>query len=187
MVLYDINSNDEFKEIAIVDEDESATRFHYYNGKSIVQMGTVPGTDESIKINGSGQILTEKKGSILGLEDWNYQIQYNLTEKRALIKDPSMKYYDMNYEVVLKEDLDIYASPTDNSKVFSLKKDDIVKLTRSDDMQWCEVKTSSGKKGWFKVENNIKINEKYASDFFDGIGICIHGYQAKDFVKNKNK
>jgi hypothetical protein len=171
VILYDINSNDEFKEIAIVDEEANKTHFHYYDGKNIIHMGIIPGNYDFIKVNGNGQILTEKQGSILGLNDWTYQLQCILTDKRALIKNPKLKYYDMNYEVVVKEDIKLFTHPNDTSKLITLKKDEVVKLTKSDDNQWCEIENSKGEYGWLKVENNIKIDEKYVSDYFDGITI----------------
>lgn len=168
MILYDININDEFKEIAIVDKVDNVTRFHYYDGNNIIHMGTIPGTNESIKINGTGQILTKKKGTILGLNNWNYQIEYILTEKRALTKNPVVKYYEMDYEVILKEDITLYESPINNSKLTTLKKGELIYLTRSDDIEWCEIKTSNNLKGWLKIENTTQINKKLVSDVFEG-------------------
>jgi hypothetical protein len=166
----DIDTTDAYEELAVPESGQSgdfATQFYYFTGDSIIFMGTLPGTYD-LKVNGSGQIQTMRRGSIL--HTWFYPASYTLTDSHHL-EFVRQDLYIMNQPVTLRSDLALQKSPTDSALAVVLHPGQKGTIVGSDDRRWCLFETEDGIKGWFAVERFSRIvgTHKRASDVFDGL------------------
>lgn len=160
MFIYDIDSTDNYTEIAIVDETAKntySTSFYRYDGNKISCIGTVSGCDDSIKIIGNGKVVTSEPSHIL--PGWVYGVTYNL-KGNVLVKYVPDSLYDINSKVTLKENLTVQKSQSDSKVTFVIKKDEEVTLLKSDDLEWISVENSKGDIGWIKFTEPNKLNGK---------------------------
>lgn len=176
--IVDIDTKDKIQEISISESgssDDYATAFYYYNGKKIVFMGKVQGSDSmnndilgSIKINGKGTVIARTRGQIL--HTWFYDDPYKLTKSHTLARVPQ-DLYQMNAQVKVIKPLALQKSRTNSETAVTLQTGETVIILASDDKQWCLVQNSKGAKGWFAVEDfdKIKGTNLRASEVFEGL------------------
>jgi hypothetical protein len=172
MFLYDLNTNDNYLEIAVVDEgtnNDPETDFYYYDGSTIIYIGKIPGDNESIKVTGNSTLSTLKKSNLLS--DFYYKVTYNLTDTRALVSKKT-KSYEINTQVKLKESLIAQIDKSDEKNTLTLNKGEIITLLSSDDTNWCYVSNSEGKCAWLKINSENTINEKKISDIFENLKVA---------------
>ena len=95
--LVDIDTKDKYKEIAIasagegdgddenVDTENYITRFYYYDGKEITDMGSIGGllSYGRIKIDGTGKLIGRERAAILG--DWFIYKEYRLDRNHKIV------------------------------------------------------------------------------------------------------
>ena len=161
--IYDIDNSDKFKEIAITEvgpSDDYATAFYAYDGKNIIFVGKIAGSDYSIKVDGSGTLITEERGRVL--HTWFYDAYYKLDGNHVLYNVPQ-ELYTMNTKVTLMKEITLQKSRTDKSVSAVLKVGEKAVITVTDNVKWCKLETASGKSGWFSVEGI------YGGEFFEGL------------------
>jgi hypothetical protein len=161
MFIYDINIDDEYTEIAIIDEkskDSYITNFYRYNGDEVLKLGSVIGGDEDIKITGNCKIVTRENSKILA--GWEYSVIYYLKDLKIEKYEPENLYL-INSKATLKEDLTLQYSTEDEENTFTILKDEEITLLESDDIEWISIKNSTGDTGWLKFsEPNKLVNGK---------------------------
>lgn len=171
MFLYDIDKNDKFLEVAVVDETaegkEKYTSFYSYNGSSIKFIGKIPGADDYIKIRGNGKLETKENSKVLfGL---THNVLYNLNLQSAqLIRKPTT-FYKINSKVKLKENIIIQATRLNQNNPIELKKGEVVTLVESDDLEWVSIAYAEKEIGWLKFEEANKINQKDSQDVLEKV------------------
>lgn len=179
--LADIDKNDKFIEMAVSsigDSDFAQTSFFRYDGKSIIQLGTMDGfygeyrsdsyfSTGDVVVNGSGVVRTQTRGDIL--HTWYYNDEF-IVEDNALER-VSKDLYLMNQKVTVIEEITLKKSRTDASLGITLKVGEIVTIKETDNKKWCSVVNSKGETGWFEVYDfsMIKGTKKGAAGFFDGL------------------
>ncbi|MEI6488944.1 MAG: SH3 domain-containing protein [Bacteroidota bacterium] len=172
--IIDIDTKDNFKEIAIYEEGPSsdeATTLYYFNGKQIILMGKVGnyiGKEEWNKVKGDGIITATARGQIL--QTWAYPDDYKLNSKHLLENIPK-DLYPMNSFVTVKKEITLQKSRTDATKSITLKVGEKITIASSDNYRWCLVKNSKDELGWFEVANYDKIVELgiEAREVFEGL------------------
>lgn len=174
MFVCDIDSRDDYKEIAITESGPSsddATYFYYYDGSSINFMGRTQGSHYVLKITGSGVFTTKTRGAIL--QTWFYTDHYRLSSSHELEIVPR-ELYKMNSQVIVKKQLKLQKSRTDQETAVVLEPDEEVTLTACDNKEWCEVKNAKGIKGWFAVDDyyTMRGTDFNASDYFEGLSFA---------------
>lgn len=168
MFLYDIDSNDKFREVAVVDEKSKGncvTSFYDYDGLMVKLIGTIPGSYNSIKITGNGKLKTAENSKIL--LGWTNTLLYYLVDSKLEYKPSSL--YEINSKVKMKENVVIQTTKLSLYNTFELKKGEEVTLMNSDNVEWISIKNSEGKIGWLKLKEANKINGKDIKDIFIGI------------------
>lgn len=166
--IVDIDSTDSIKEIAISESgpsDDLATHLYYYDGRSIISMGTVGGIPRA---DGSGILRASTRGKIL--HTWFHSASYKLSNNHAL-EYIDMDLYAMNWTVTLKDTLALRESRKDSEIIVRLLPGEKVTILSSDDKEWCLVENSKGIKGWFAVDGYDKIRgtNKTARELFEGL------------------
>ncbi len=166
----DIDTKDNIKEIAVPESGPSGdykTAFYYYDGKHIVEMGKVQGSD-AVKIDGSGTIVARTRGLVL--HTWFYDDPYKLT-KLHLLKRVPKDLYEMNCKVKVKRPLALKKSRSSSKIAITLQLGEEVTIFSSDDKEWCLVENKEGVQGWFAIDgfDQIRGANLSASEFFDGL------------------
>lgn len=160
--LADINTKDKYKELAVVDagpSDDYETYFYYYNGSRLVYMGKTPGGAYCMKINGSGNFITNSRGDVL--QTWFYCDEFKLNSSHMVVNVPH-KYYRMNTPVKMLKKLRLQKSPTDSSTATYVYSGEKVIIWETDDKKWCSIIGEKGQKGWFSVDS-------VSADYFEGL------------------
>jgi hypothetical protein len=168
--IVDIDTTDKLKEIAIPESgpsDDYVTSLYYYDGSSLVFMGSFPGTYD-FKVDGSGEVRTVRRGSIL--HTWSYPARYRLAAGHKLVPVEE-QFYPMNCHATVLTQLALQASPTDSRIAYILRRGQRVNILGSDDRKWCLVETEDGVRGWFAVEDYSLVvgTGKQAHEVFDGL------------------
>lgn len=181
--IVDINTNDNYKEIAISEYGPSsdyATTFYYYDNEMLFPMGKIEGfygpaysygediNWNQVKIDGNGKIITQSRGQIL--QTWFYQDEYKLSNEHMLVNVPK-DLYEMSTEVEVVEEFTLQKSRIDYTDAITLKKGEKVTIVASDNKEWCLVENSQGETGWFAVDNFdiVRGLNKRASEVFIGL------------------
>jgi len=170
MFIYDINIDDEYTEIAIIDEkskDSYSTNFYRYNGDEVIKLGSVIGGDEEIKITGNCKIVTRENSKIL--TGWEYSVIYYLKDLKIEKYEPE-NLYEINSKAILKEDLILQYLRTDEENIFTIPTGEEITLLESDDIEWISIKNSNGDTGWLKFsEPNKLVNGKDVFEIMSSI------------------
>jgi hypothetical protein len=169
--IIDIDITDKIKEIAISESGPSSdekTAFYLYDGKELMFMGKVQGSNDSIKILGDGKVIAKTRGQIL--QTWFYEDPYKLSELHRLERIPQ-ELYKMNSNVRVQKQLELLKSRTSSEITAVLQKDEDVIILSSDDKNWCLVENSKGEKGWFAIDNfdQIRGTNWRAQEVFEGL------------------
>lgn len=171
MYVCDIDSSDKYKEIAITESGPSgdyATYFYFYDGENLNLMGTIQGTETCINMTGSGSFTTNTRGEII--QTWYFTDVYKLSSDHKLENVPQDSY-DMNILVTVVKAMKLQMSRTDATVSLELQPGQIINMAECDNKNWCLIKTSDGKEGWFETEgfDTIKGTQLHVSDCFSGL------------------
>ncbi len=172
--LVDLDETDDIKEIAVGNYGPSSdysTDFYYYDGKTILPMGTIFGLPEEMTFDHQGALVTEMRGTIL--HTWFYADVYKLNEQHQLVHE-EQDLYEMNTAVTLKVPLTLQKSSTDSSTVFTLEVGDSATIVSCDDETWCLLQNKAGDEGWFAVEDydHIVGTGLTSGDVFEGLNFA---------------
>lgn len=168
MYLYDIDVDDKLFEVAIVDDIGSnnyVTNFYHYDGVKISSVGNVSGSYDSIKVTGNSKLETRIPSKLL--PDIKHTELYRL--KNSKLVPEAVELYDLNVKVILNENITVQILKSNQDKTFELKKGEIVTLEKSDENQWISITNSEGKKGWLKMKEPNKINDKTVNEIFSAV------------------
>lgn len=163
----DIDASDSRKEIVISDlgpSDDYISTFYSYSGNKIARMGQVGGlVDYGIHLDGTGQFSAQTRGSIL--HTWFFDKHYELTATHQ-IKELKEDTYLTDSVVFVKKPLQLFDEKNISKPLFSLSEGTVITIVGTDNSQWCEVETTSGKRGWFAlkdfstlVHENVPVQE----------------------------
>lgn len=180
--IVDIDYRDDIKEIAISEygpSNDEATRFYYYTGEKIINIGYISGFygpmhqygDAAVgdmKIEGLGKLITKTRGAIL--HTWYYEDEY-LFSKHHYLLNKKKPLYEMNAKVKVLKALPLQKSQEDESEDFLLMPNDEVVIAYTDNTQWCMVITEDGQEGWFAVDgfDTIRSLNVSAAEVFSGL------------------
>lgn len=180
--IVDIDYRDDIKEIAISEygpSNDEATRFYYYTGEKIINIGYISGFygpmhqygDAAVgdmKIEGLGKLITKTRGSIL--HTWYYEDEYMFSKHHYLL-NKRKPLYEMNAKVKVLKALPLQKSQEDESEDFLLMPNDEVVIAYTDNTQWCMVITEDGQEGWFAVDgfDTIRSLNVSAAEVFSGL------------------
>lgn len=174
--IVDVDSKDGFKELACLSEDlfnssYNTTRFYYYNGSKIADMGGVGGElGYGVEVDGSGEVKAEK---ISGkLQNINFKTKLRLNENRTFV-EVQEEFYRLESEVYVKalKKLILKKSPDDHTLSYMLQPGQEVAIVYGNEDGWFAVKNESGRIGWFKVNSYDTIEgvEESAQLYFEGL------------------
>lgn len=151
----------------LVPSDDYKTAFYFYDGKYIVKMGKVQGSD-TVKVDGSGTIIARTRGLIL--HTWFYDDPYELTKSHQLKRVPQ-DLYEMHCIVKVRRPLALKKSRSGFPIAVTLQPGEEATILSSDDREWCLVESKDGARGWFAIEgfDQIRGYNLGASEFFDGL------------------
>ena len=180
--IVDIDYKDGIKEIAISEygpSNDEATRFYYYNGEKIINIGYISGfygpmhqygegMVGDMKIEGMGKVITKTRGEIL--HTWFYEDEYGLSKHHYLL-NKKKTLYEMDAKVTVLKEIELQKSPEDETKVLKLLPDEEVIISYTDNHEWCMVQTTDGQEGWFAVDGFDTIRELNlpATEVFSGL------------------
>ncbi|HKM00098.1 MAG TPA: SH3 domain-containing protein [Mobilitalea sp.] len=164
--ILDIDISDSYREIAILDEGPSSdpeTHFFRYTGNELIYYGVITDFPENstFRMGGDGKILARKRLNIL--QTWWADATWKLNEEEVLEEQMSEFYYPYQYEAGdntinhAKEDLKLFQVPDRKSASVTIKKGEVIKLTSTDNLNWIEITSESGTKGWFYFQEGYKV------------------------------
>lgn len=166
MFIYDIDENDKYTEIAVLDEvakETYKTNFYRYDKGSILYMGSVSGDQEDIKVTGQGKIITKETSKIL--TDFEYIVFYYL--KGNQIKKYDVETFcEINVKIMLKEKITVLSTKKENSVSFEIDQGEKIDLLKSDELEWVFLQSSNGREGWIKLTKPNILNGKNILDVF---------------------
>lgn len=172
-VIVDIDKRDSYKEIILSSNgpsDDQNSTIYYYDGKYIKQViKDIGGTIKKINIDGSGIVNAVERGSIL--QTWWFPVQHKLSPKHTLIK-VSKSIYPTDYEVFIQQSIKVFIKKNSKSNSFALSEGEIVKIIGTDNKKWCLIETSTGKKGWFFINDDTTIGNEKLVDQVVFLGLC---------------
>lgn len=150
----DINKTDKFKEIIISDygpSDDYLSVYYYFDGKDIIKMGETEGLFEyGIDIDGSGKFSAMARADIL--QTWFFDRYYKLSEEHK-INEIHQDIYSTNYDVFIKQPIKLLKKIDDKNDYFILNEGQKARIVGTDNKEWCLIETSTGKRGWFAIDN----------------------------------
>ena len=146
--------------------DDYYTTFYYYDGSNIQLIDIINGSYFNFHIDGSGNLFTKSRASIL--QTWFYTDEYRLDESHKLINVPQ-NYYRMNTVVTAKKRLVLQKSITDTTNGLILEPGERAVILLTDNEKWCMVLNSKGETGWFWEEDYNIMGLDHSSDVFDGL------------------
>ncbi|MBN1294946.1 MAG: SH3 domain-containing protein [Candidatus Latescibacteria bacterium] len=173
--IVDIDSKDQYREIAISERgpsDDHATYYFRFIAGDLKMIGKVPTSPWFEQdVDGSGEIKTKNRGKIL--HTWFYpctfRYDYISNELREVRNGPII----MNTPVTLKVDLEVRQSPVRDGIAGVIKKGEKATILDTNDIVWCKIRSESGVEGYFSVGGG-KIIEKgmWGGDVFDGLSFA---------------
>lgn len=191
--LADIDKQDAYFDIVLQNQGEwvSDVSFFYYDGQKIIDRGSIRTTNDMIGaisppdslgdlvLDGQGGLVGKTRGDIL--HTWFFESAWQIAANGLIEVVPA--YYSMeDYTVTLKIDLPLLNSPESESASLVAKAGESASLVKSDNLAWVQLRTQSGKLGWFhltKGEGNdfidrIKIGQVnyFSSDVFEGLSFA---------------
>ena len=164
--ILDIDTSDSYREIAILDEGPSSdpkTHFFRYIGNKLIYCGVVTDFLEksTFRMGGDGKILARKRLNIL--QTWWGDATWKLNEEDVLEEQSKEFYYPYQYEAGYntinhaKEDIKLFQVPDRKSASVTIKKGEVIQLTATDNLNWIEITSESGTKGWFYLQHGYKV------------------------------
>lgn len=161
----DINTNDKQKELAFHDggpSSDNITSFYTWDGRQIVKIGVLPGNQESMKFPGNSIVTTHTRGSIL--DTWFFDDDYKLVNNSFMHLPKEL--YSRNSTNTVYVNLPLVRSPKDQAIVYTTTKNEVVTIVGCDNIAWCQINTSKGITGWFKMSqfNYIDSIGMHATD-----------------------
>jgi hypothetical protein len=193
--LVDLDVDDPYLDIAIQElgpsNDEFVT-FYYYNGKNMVKRGIIAGMlcecyllhfEEqpfgmgSIGLDGHGGIVARARGLVI--HTWFFEQPWKIGSS-GLLEEILQDYYSMHETpVTLLMNLPLYSSPGAGATSIVAKTGEKGILIKTDMHQWVQMRTQSGKLGWFQLDQSqnrefhdhilIKSESYDAGAVFDGL------------------
>lgn len=167
------------KEIVLrVDGPSSDPQGHFYTYKNngLEYLGSVPSDLDVKDFNGKGEISGLLRLDIL--QTWWAPAKWGFDKNGKIIKLAQNLYYPIQpeegYELVLKESLPVHEKLTDSSQP-TMMAPQKVKITITDNKQFCYIEAADGTKGWFAVDNFFELPElegKYATDVFENLSMA---------------
>lgn len=150
----DIDPSDGKKEIILSDlgpSDDYSSTFYSYDGKAIGRMGQTGGlADYGIVLDGKGRFLAMARGNIL--QTWFFNRSYELDSSHR-IKEVKKDIYPTDAPVFVKQPVQLFSERSLSKPAFKLSEGSSVRITATDDRQWCRIETENGKTGWFAVKD----------------------------------
>lgn len=170
--IVDLNAQDTLKEIAVMDEGPSSdytTTFYAYDGKNIIDYGTISGIYREMQFDGKGKVTTRTRAKIL--DTWFYYDDYVLSGHRLVHKPREFYERQGTTDITALVPLPLQRSPEDKTIVTTLKKGEAVRIVGCDDIAWCMAENSAGIRGWFAIQDFdlIKALSLHASEVFTGL------------------
>lgn len=162
-IVADTDVTDSQKEIVLrVDGPSSDPEGHFfmYNGERLEYLGSVPSNVEVDDFDGNGSISGDLRLNILQTwwapAKWEFDGNGNVVLKEQYIYYPYQP--EEGNEVVLLRDLPVHENLTD-SKQPTIVSPQKVRITKTDNKQFCYLEAEDGTKGWFMVNDFWKIGE----------------------------
>lgn len=175
-IIADTDERDTKKEIVLrVDgpSDDPEGIFFTYDGNKLVYCGSVPSYLDVEDFDGKGNISGTLRLDIL--QTWWAPAKWEFDDSGNVVLAEQDMYYpyqpDEEYSITLTKDLPVHEKLTD-SKQPTIIPPQKVKITRTDNKQFCYIEAEDGKKGWFFVEDFAKlpeVNGEYAYDVFENL------------------
>lgn len=163
--ILDIDISDPYREIAILDEgpsDDPVTHFFRYTDEELQYCGFVTDFPDNFHPQGDGAITAKKRLSIL--QTWWADATWKLNDNNVLEEQPSEIYYPYQYYSsdgsttnYTKNDLSLFQKPDQSSEAVIIKKGEAFHLTATDDLNWIEITSESGAKGWFFLHDGYEV------------------------------
>ncbi len=150
----DIDVSDSRKEVVISDlgpSDDYVSTFYSFDNNRITRMGQVGGlVDYGIFLDGSGRFSAQTRGSIL--QTWFFEKQYELTPVHQ-IKELKEDTYQTDCTIFVKRPVQVFSERSLSKPSFTLSEGTIITIIGTDNHAWCEIRTASGRQGWFAVKD----------------------------------
>lgn len=179
----DIDKNDSFKEIAVVEKDfgDSTLAIYRYTGKTLYLMGTVDSVgDIAVRTDSTpigddwGAVSINMDGSItanIGVQFVHTMLirrQFKLNSKMR-IEPVGTEFYTIGKysSFTVKNDLESSYSDEEHPNI-SLKPGYTGSIVKTDLKNWIYIETGSGDKGWIYVNEGL-VNGLSLSDYLDGL------------------
>lgn len=162
-IIADTDINDNQREIVIrVDGPSNDPEGHFFtfDGERLSYLGSVPSNLDVDDFDGNGNISGDLRLNIL--QTWWAPAKWELDENRNIVLKEQYVYFpyqpEEGNEIVLLRDLPVHENLNDSSqpKIVSPQK---VKITKTDNKQFCYLEAEDGTKGWFMVNDFWKIGE----------------------------
>lgn len=160
--IMDIDTSDACLEIAILDmgpSNDPVTQFFRYDGKDPVYCGYVTDFPDNptFSASGDGSITASRRLSIL--QTWWAPATWKLNAEGVLEEQISDIYYPYQYATDESNtnhalsDLELYQEPDKNSASVTVKKGEVIRLTATDNLNWVQITSDDGTKGWFYLHD----------------------------------
>ena len=164
---YDINENDEYVEIAILDEsitDETKTHFFRYADEKLNYIGSIPELilrDECYG-DGKGSLYSQKTQS-LGTS-WPTNVKYILNEEGKLEEVGGWRYYSDSIDAWKKEshkilkEVEVYTKPNDEAETITISESDgPVEFYITDNETWIGLKNDKDEVYYLKMKDTTTL------------------------------
>lgn len=164
--IIDIDVSDSYKEIIVTNylagDDTDRSTIYGFDGNKYAPLGEVLGTlDHGITVSGSGKFTADIYGNLL--ENLRLDQTYELTDTHEIKPVPQDTYHTDSL-VFVKQPIQLFSERDLTKPSFILPEGAIITLISTDAQAWCQVETSSGKKGWFSVKDWTIVHEGLSAD-----------------------
>lgn len=162
-IIADINTSDSQMEIGLRVEGPSSdpeTFFFAHDGDKLFELGSVPSAIDDLTkaFNGKSSINGTLRLSVL--QTWFAPAVWTLASDQVIIMEEQDVYYPIQYDdalpITLNVPLPIYENPGEANPVATMDPQE-VKLTATDNKNWCRIEGADGTKGWFRIEGFYTI------------------------------
>ncbi len=148
----DLDTTDGLREIAVPawgPSDDDAVHFVRYSQGRVRILGSIPGSIDYLRVDGSGVVRTTCRGSIL--HTWWYPCAYRVFEESGVLGEVHQAFKVMNARVRLKRDLPLFPSPEHRRVTTVIRRGEWATIEVTDDQEWCRIRSPAGVTGWFWV------------------------------------
>ncbi len=165
--IVDIDSSDDYREIAIVDlgpSDDLTTSFLRYDGEELEYIGYVAGfpTDDTYSMDGKGTI--QSQGRLGLLQYWTSVFTWKLNGQGKLVALEENLYFPINHDeedkkpVLLKQAITAYTERDLSSKTILMEpSDEPITFPSTDNKNWVLMHREDGTEGWIYIEDYMNI------------------------------